>query len=104
MNKFIKKYFFLIFVVLIETLIFSYFDKQKYILTNLIISILVALDLYFIIGEKGLITGHAIHQFLAIIITSLTGFIYFKKKLTVRNISGLIFVSSGFYLLDKAYL
>ena len=98
-----KQYFLIVFVILIETLTLSLFKSKRYLLASLVIYGLVGLGLNYIIGEKGLVAGHALYDFLGILVISLVGIFYFKEKVTPRIILGLILGALGVYLLDKPH-
>lgn len=89
--------------VLLEAFALSMFKNNSNYLMAIVIYCCVAAALGLIINKKGLVAGHAIYDFLGVLVVSCVGFFYFKEPMTIRKIAGLIMGGLAVYLLDKPH-
>jgi len=96
-------YFYILSAVLLEAFALSMFKTKSNYIMAIVIYCCVAAALGLIINKKGLVAGHAIYDFLGVLVISAVGFIYFKEPIDTRKIIGLILGGIAVYLLDKPH-
>jgi len=89
--------------VLLEAFALSMFKNKSNYIMAILIYCCVALALGLIINKKGLVAGHAIYDFLGVLVISAVGFLYFKEPINKRKIIGLILGGVAVYLLDEPH-
>lgn len=88
-------------VILVEAFTLSLFKSRKLWYVALFLYIIVGLGLSVLIRKRGLAVGHAVFDFMGILIITLIGLFYYKEKLSYKQIAGLVLGFIALYLIES---
>ena len=90
-------------LVIVEAITLSMFKTNLHPVISVGLYSLIGFGLSKLIHSEGLVAGHAFYDFSSILVISLIGIFYFKEKVSIKQVIGLLLGIVSVVLLDTPH-